>query len=186
MSESKKEKRILALDVRPRSFGYVVFEGPDRLLDWGARSFRRGVNAIRIPLAEKIGVLLDECAPAVVIAKESQRRKKINSGKRRRKLDVIARKARQRGIPVRVLSRSAVRKAFAGNGLQTKHQVASALAERFPELGPILPPKRKIWQSEDYRMSIFDAAALGVAYFNRGRSVEPAEPTPPSAYSAHA
>ena len=30
-----------------------------------------------------------------------------------------------------------------------------------------MPPKRKIWQSEDYRTRIFDAAALGVAYFTR-------------------
>ena len=36
-----------------------------------------------------------------------------------------------------------------------------------PELAAKLPPKRKIWQSEDYRMSIFDAAAVGVAYFVR-------------------
>ena len=35
------------------------------------------------------------------------------------------------------------------------------------ELRPVLPPRRKPWESEDYRMSIFDAAALGVAYFDR-------------------
>jgi len=28
-----------------------------------------------------------------------------------------------------------------------------------------LPPKRRPWQSEDYRMTIFDAAAVGIAYF---------------------
>jgi hypothetical protein len=26
---------------------------------------------------------------------------------------------------------------------------------------------RKCWQSEDYQMSMFDAAALGIAYFTR-------------------
>jgi len=165
MSDSKNQKRVLALDVRPRSFGYALFEGPERLLDWGARSFRKGVNAVRIPLGEKIEALVDECDPTVVVAKEAQMRKKINSGKRRRMLGVIAGKAANRGIPVRVLGRTAVRNA--SNGLQTKHQVASALAERFAELAPILPPKRKPWQSEDYRTSIFDAAALGAAYFAR-------------------
>ena len=167
MSDSKNQKRVLALDVRPRSFGYVLFEGPERLLDWGARSFRKGVNAVRIPLAQKIEALVDECDPTVVVAKEAPRRKKINSAKRRKMLDVIVRKAKHGRIPVRVLGRSAVRAAFASNGLQTKHQVASALAERFAELAPILPPKRKPWQSEDYRTSIFDAAALGTAYFAR-------------------
>src|SRR2546422_30287 len=33
--------RVLALDLHPRRFGYVVLEGPDGLLDWGARSYRR-------------------------------------------------------------------------------------------------------------------------------------------------
>ena len=167
MSDSKSQKRVLALDVRPRSFGYALFEGPERLLDWGARSFRKGVNAVRIPLGEKIEALVDECDPTVVVAKEAQMRKKINSGQRRKMLDVIVGKARHGGIPVRVLGRSAVRDAFATSGFQTKHQVASALAERFAELAPILPPKRKPWQSEDYRTSIFDAAALGTAYFAR-------------------
>jgi hypothetical protein len=48
-----------------------------------------------------------------------------------------------------------------------KYEIACAVAERLPELAPRLAPKRRIWQSEDYRMSIFDAAALGVAYFSR-------------------
>ena len=35
MNNATNQKRVLALDVRPRSFGYVVFEGPTLLLDWG-------------------------------------------------------------------------------------------------------------------------------------------------------
>ncbi|HUZ92890.1 MAG TPA: hypothetical protein VNG29_02730 [Candidatus Paceibacterota bacterium] len=46
-----------------------------------------------------------------------------------------------------------------------KDRIASAVAEQFPELLLILPPKRRPWQSEDYRMTIFDAAAVGIAYF---------------------
>jgi len=48
-----------------------------------------------------------------------------------------------------------------------KYEVASALAQQFPALASRLPPRRKCWQSEDYRMGIFDAAAVGVAYFVR-------------------
>jgi len=48
-----------------------------------------------------------------------------------------------------------------------KREVASVLAEQFLALLSKLPPRRKCWQSEDYRMSIFDAAAAGVAYFGR-------------------
>ena len=59
-----------------------------------------------------------------------------------------------------------VNRAFVGFE-SNKYEVASALAKQFPTLASKLPPKRKCWQSEDYRMSLFDTAALGVAYFAR-------------------
>ena len=43
--------------------------------------------------------------------------------------------------------------------------------QQFPALASRLPPRRKCWQSEDYRMGIFDAAAVGVAYFVRRKAV---------------
>jgi len=39
--------------------------------------------------------------------------------------------------------------------------------QQLPALSSKLPPKRKCWQSEDYQMGIFDAAAVGVAYVTR-------------------
>jgi len=51
------EKRILAIDLRSRSFGFAVFEGPTRLLDWGVKSFRQGVNEPTIPASEKLAAL---------------------------------------------------------------------------------------------------------------------------------
>jgi hypothetical protein len=69
-----------------------------------------------------------------------------------------------------------VKKAFPGHE-RNKDEIASVLGERFPELAPRVPPRRRAWQSEDYRMSIFDAAALGVAYFDRrARRTRPVPP----------
>jgi hypothetical protein len=34
-----------------------------------------------------------------------------------------------------------------------------------------LPPPRKAWQKEHHNMAIFDAAALGIAYFKRSGEV---------------
>jgi len=73
--------------VRPRSFGYVVFEGPTLLLDWGVQSFRNGANAVRIPLATKIAALLEDFRPAVVVAKEPPSRKKVNRAAREKFLN---------------------------------------------------------------------------------------------------
>jgi hypothetical protein len=50
-------------------------------------------------------------------------------------------------------------------GASSKQEIAAAIANRFPELAPRLPRFRKPWMSEDYRMSIFDAVALGLIYF---------------------
>lgn len=44
-----------------------------------------------------------------------------------------------------------------------KFQEAKALADRFPEIRPTLPPPRHWWQTEDPRMIIFEAVALGIS-----------------------
>ncbi len=164
MSSPNNQNRVLALDVRARSFGFVAFEGSRRLLDWGVRSFRQGVNAAKIPAEKKIATLMDEFCPRVVVL----RKRAVDKNKKRCRMGkATLRQAEKRRIPVRLLSQRTVKNAFADHG-RNKYTIASALAERFPELASRLPPKRKIWQSEDYRMSIFDAAALGVAYFARG------------------
>ena len=163
MTDQSNEKRLLALDVHPRSFGFVAFEGPNRIVDWGVRSFRAGVNAVKIPAATKFLALLHEFRPSAVIIGERLTRK---TAKQTKMLATIKRQASSRRIPVRCISRRAVNRAFVGFE-SNKYEVASALARQFPDLALRLPPKRKCWQSEDYRMGIFDAAALGVAYFVR-------------------
>src|SRR5213080_1185925 len=47
MERHKDLARVLALDLHARSFGYVVVEGPSRLLDWGGChvAFRQEVAA---------------------------------------------------------------------------------------------------------------------------------------------
>jgi len=163
MTDQGNEKRVLALDVHPRSFGFVVFEGPNRMLDWGVRSFRSGANAVKIPAATKFLALLDEFRPSAVVIGE---RLTGRTAKQSRMLATIERQARSRRIPVRRVSRRDVNRAFVGFE-SNKYEVASALAQQFPALASRLPPRRKCWQSEDYRMGIFDAAALGVADFSK-------------------
>ena len=67
---------------------------------------------------------------------------------------------------MRTISRATVKRIFSPLGVQNKDQMARFIAPRFPELADYLPPERKPWMSEDPRMAIFDAAALGL-YFLR-------------------
>jgi len=163
MTDQTNEKRALAVDLHPQSFGFVVFEGPNQILDWGVRSFRTGVNAVKIPAPTRFLALLDEFRPSAVVIGE---RFATRTARPTKMLGTIRRQARRRRIPVRCLSRIDVNRAFVGFE-SNKYEVASALAQQFPDLALRLPPRRKCWQSEDYRMGIFDAAALGVAYFVR-------------------
>jgi hypothetical protein len=178
MNDHMTQKRIIAFDVHPIRFGYVVFEGPDELLDWGARSFRGGVNAVRVPAAEKFGVLLDDFAPsAIVLEKRESPSRKLS-----KIIAIVQREARKHHVPVRWVTHRMVKYTFAGHE-RNKDEIATVLGERFPELTSRVPPRRRIWQSEDYRMGIFDAAALGLAYFARYVHRVPATPPenpPPS------
>jgi hypothetical protein len=163
MTLPPNQKRVMALDIRSRSFGFVVFEGPNHILDWGIRSFRAGVNAVKIPAAKKLLALLDEFTPSAIVIRERESRR---STRKTKMLATIEKQAHNHRISVRFISRRDVNRAFVGFE-SNKYEVASALAKQFPALASKLPPKRKCWQSEDYRMGIFDAAAVGVAYYTR-------------------
>jgi len=163
MTDLDNTKRVLALDVHPRSFGWIVFEGPNYILNWGVRSFRPGASVAKTPGGTKLLALLDKFTPsAVVIRKRATR----GNAKKPELLSIIERQVRSRRIPLRFITPRDVNRAFVGFE-SNKYEVASVLAKQFPALASRLPPKRKCWQSEDYRMGIFDAAAVGVAYFVR-------------------
>jgi hypothetical protein len=153
-------QRVIAFDVRPKSIGFVVFEGEGRLLDWGVKSFPGGARAARIPPGSKIRALIAVYVPdALVLKQPSQASCKM--------LTELREVAKAAGITIYFLGPRAVRNVF--TGCRNKDQVAAVISERFAELLWSLPPRRKIWKSEDYRMNIFDAAATGIAYFSRKR-----------------
>ncbi len=152
--------RVIALDLHPLSFGYAVFEGPDELLDWGIKSFRHGVNAVKVPLDVKLALLLDRYGPDVVVIREPR------TATLEKIVRIITNLPQCRTIPVRRISSTVVRRAFPGES-HNKYQIASVIANRHPELSPRLGPRRKFWQAEKYSMSIFDAVAIGIAYFMR-------------------
>src|SRR5437588_6732520 len=121
--EELDQQRIIALDVRPRSFAFVVFENSRVVLDWGARSFRSGVNAVRVPPGPKVMRLLDEYAPEVLVLKGPQ------TTTVEQIIRVIRKEAEVHKIPVRVLSRRVISKTVSGQN-RNKHQIPSAIRER--------------------------------------------------------
>ena len=50
-------------------------------------------------------------------------------------------------------------------GVLNKQSLAETIARHIPAFARYLPPPRKPWMSEDSRMSLFDAAALALTFF---------------------
>ena len=148
--------RILALDLHPRSFGYVVVESPRRLLDWGVSSYRGKHDAANVLVRKRLRQLLDLWRPAALVLHNPLKKSRRPNPKKDRLLERIVTETRSRRIIVRV----SVERAADQGEILTKYENARRVAEHFPVLRRELPPKRRAWESEHYCMSIFDAAAL--------------------------
>jgi hypothetical protein len=152
-------RRIIALDVRAQMFGFAVFEGEEQILEWGTRSFRCGKRRVKVPMRQKLLGLLNEFKPELLILQESKH------GATGKSVKLVLNLARRLKIPVLRIPRVVLQRSFQDHN-HNKHEIATVVANRFPQLAQRLPRKRMPWQSEDARMSIFDAAALGVTYFD--------------------
>ena len=157
-----KRCRTLAIEIRSRKIGYAVFEGTKILFDWGVRFF---VKEQESDLDHKLVKLLEKVRPTVILLSSVRARDKRNGHSVRAHIRLIKKRAGLLSIPTKSLSKVYLRTHFARSGRWNKHEVAEAIAKRFPELAWHLPRKRKPWQSEPKRQLVFDAAALALHYF---------------------
>jgi hypothetical protein len=163
------EIRILAVDARRSRFGYALFEGPTRLLDWGASEIPPGsANRTSIMMASKrVAPLLKLGHPALVVVRRPRRGKKESATATAPIVKAFLREATERQIRVCLMSRREILQAFRVLRGSTKDEIAIVLAGIFPELLTRLPPKKKAWQSERHSMIVFDAIATGFAYWQQ-------------------
>jgi hypothetical protein len=165
MADDNTRVRVLCIDVRSARFGFVVFEGPDGLLDFGVRGYARRSGPLHPVARRKFLKLVDVHSPSLIVLRLAP----VGSDNRNRRAQMAARSLRQaakrRSLPWRCLSRNRIKRLFEAQGLTTKYDIASRLAQRFRDLGWKLPRRRKPWQSEGHNMTIFDATAVGVAHF---------------------
>jgi Holliday junction resolvasome RuvABC endonuclease subunit len=110
--------------------------------------------------------LIEQYQPNVIVVEDYAGKGSRRCSRIRELINDISKLAAKRKIKVRSFSRAKVKKAFFESGASNKHEIATAIASRFPELAPRLPRFRKPWMSEDYRMSIFDAVAFGLTFFH--------------------
>lgn len=158
---NSKTIRILAIAPSTRGFGFAVLEGPEALVDWGVKSVKGDKNTQSIAKVEELILLYQ---PGVMVLQDNSLEHSRRSARILELDQLIIAMASTRKVRVALLAHEKVRRVFFAKGRGTKHALAEILAKRFPEeLGFRLPPKRRPWMSEDYRMDIFEAVSLALA-----------------------
>jgi len=159
ISETRLLKLALAVDPTTKGFAFVVLEDGS-LVDWGVRHAGVSKNSGSV---RKLRVLLKRYTPDMLVVEDVNHRSSRRWRRVRQLVAWFSREARHQHIALRRVAHQQVRKHFAAYSPHvTKYGVALALAERFPELRERLPRVRKMWMTEDERMSIFDALAMAL------------------------
>lgn len=151
-------RRILAVDLHPQRYAYAILESPAELLDWGVR----GIYCKNQPnrnsrMRNSLRLLLRIWNPSVVVARTPRKNRTSRTQKRYRDL---LREVRRLGIPIQRVQDKAMQTLLPEP--RTKHVRAAAIVQQFPFISFMLPPVRKIFQTEYYRMDLFDAVALAL------------------------
>lgn len=154
MKRDYNNKRILGIDPCPRGFGFALFDMPGFLTDWGvARVLGKTVTDYLV----RIMAMIARYSPDIVALPHpaDYRRQPLL----RQLVAALIRATAKRAIVIRLASREAIKSVFPIEA-RTKYDRAVFLTTVLPELKELLPPPRKIWESENTRMNIFDALCL--------------------------
>ena len=161
--------RVLSVDPTSKGFGFAVLEGPGQLIDWGVKHVRADGGRRNQDCLEKVAALIVRFQPDVFVVERTGVKGCLRRPRVRRLIKSLLTLARHHDLRVRRISRRTVLRCFSQTSAAKKYQVAVALARQFPELELHLPPERRLGDSEDERMSIFDALALGYASYESMR-----------------
>lgn len=151
---------VMAIFPNTRGFGHAVFE--DVLpVDWGVSDVR-GHSRNEVCM-DRITMLINRYSPDILLLRDAT---EARSSRVASLIQAVATLPLNPGAACIVVSHHQVREAFGYLGRPTRPAIAGAIAERIPFFEALVPPARKIWNSEDRRMGLFDAAALALTYLD--------------------
>ena len=154
---------VLSLYPNSRGFGYVLFEGPLSPFDWGVKEIRGAAKNRRI--LKFIETLLDRYTPVVLVLEDWTDEAFARIDRINELYHAIAALAKKKLITIVRYSMTKIREHFAYRNALTKYEIALYIAKIIPSFSYQIPPKPTIWRSEDARQGLYDAAAVGLAYF---------------------
>jgi hypothetical protein len=155
--------QVLALHPTKAGFGWVLFDGPLAPLEWGTASASppdRNAHAL-----ERIEELVVRFRPSEIVLEQFEgepAKRKPRIVKLYRSIVALAQK---HGLKPRIFGRDVIEQVFRPFKAKNRYHIASAIASHIDAFAHQLPPNRKIWDAENPRMGLFNAAALAITYF---------------------
>jgi len=152
---------VFAVHPNVRGFGWIAFEGPFTVYDWGLVFVQSDKNRRCLEHFERLLSHLEPEALVLEAFPEKVRRTARVVTLQR----AMAASALNRGVETAHYPRRDVQAVFAPVGARSRHDIAVAVARQVPALTHRLPRKRSAWHGEDRRMALFNAAALAITHF---------------------
>lgn len=163
MTRPRQEALVIGVHPMSRGFGWIAYSGPFAPHDWRVVETKgQGKNDACLNYLAK---LFDRLQPATLVLEAFE---PTASGRVRRIANLgraLTALAIDQGIDVAVFTRSEVRFSFAHVGARTRQEVAEAVARHSPPLRDLLPAKRRAWDRENLKMSLFSAAAVVITHY---------------------
>lgn len=159
-SSQQSDHRILGIAPSKKGFGFAVIEARGLLVSWGVG---RLYSWKREEFLQRLDALFDRYEITLLCLEGPTDYSKL--GQRRRRLfELGCRLAKHRAIDVSQISRVELSSQLGLDQRASRHTTAIRVAGLFPELAELLPPPRRPWQTEDPRIALFMAVALGAAH----------------------
>ncbi|MEI9899112.1 MAG: hypothetical protein WDN31_02180 [Hyphomicrobium sp.] len=159
--------RAITLAVHPSThgFGWAAFTGPFSPYDWGSVSAKGAGKNERC--LRKIEKLLDRLTPQALVLEAFE----PSASSRRTRVARLGRAvvalANAKGVDVAVYSFKDVRGCFAHMGATTRCEIAETIGRQFAAFGHLVPRRRRAWDPEHWRTSLFSAVALVLTHYQR-------------------
>ena len=116
-------------------------------------------------MLNRIFSLVDFYNPDILIVEDTTDPSSRRCQRVQKLIQNILKECQARKLQASKYSRSTIRGVFEQFNAKTKYMIAKKIVEWLPVLQARLPPERKPWMSEDYRMGIFDAVALAITFY---------------------
>lgn len=151
---------VLGLHLLSGGFGWVFFDRPHSLFDWGTADIRHGDDG---KLLGRVNALIGKYQPLVLVIEEFEPCAMLRPARVRDLYRLIIRKAEACEMRVKCIGLEEIRSVL--KPARTRYAMAAAVAAMLSELKTYLPKKRRLWEAERLSMAVFSAAACSVAYY---------------------